>query len=80
MHTLMRSETKEERLKMAFMIETSTCTSCGACEDECPNKAISHKGKIFTINVKKCKDCVGDFDTAQCEEVCPSGSCSLIAA
>ena len=60
---------------MAFQIIVDTCTACGACEGECPNKAISHKGKIFKIDPKKCKECVGDFDAPQCAEVCQSGSC-----
>lgn len=65
---------------MTHRIETETCTSCGSCEDVCPNKAITHKGKIFSINPNKCKDCEGDFDVPQCEDVCQSGSCVLIAA
>ena len=62
---------------MTHMIETSTCTACGACQKACPNEAISHKGKLFRINPAKCKDCVGDYDEPQCEDVCPSGSCML---
>ncbi|MDC7785217.1 4Fe-4S binding protein [Rhodoplanes sp. TEM] len=65
---------------MAHMIITDTCTACGSCEDVCPNKAISHKGKVFTINPKKCKDCVGSFDAPQCVDVCQSGSCVPVAA
>ncbi|MDR3375227.1 MAG: 4Fe-4S binding protein [Ancalomicrobiaceae bacterium] len=65
---------------MAHYIETETCTACGACESECPNKAISHKGRVYTINPKKCTDCVGFFEESQCEEVCPSGSCLVLAA
>ncbi|MBP0574237.1 4Fe-4S binding protein, partial [Mycobacterium tuberculosis] len=51
---------------MAFKIIVDTCTACGACEDECPNNAISHKGKVYTINAKKCTECQGHFDTQQC--------------
>jgi ferredoxin len=65
---------------MAFSINMDTCTSCGACEDECPSKAISHKGKVYVINPKKCTECEGSFDTQQCAEVCPSGSCEPLAA
>lgn len=65
---------------MTHMIETETCTACGSCEDVCPNKAITHKGKVFSINAKKCKDCEGDFDVPQCEDVCQSGSCIPVAA
>ena len=65
---------------MAHKILVDVCSSCGACESECPNKAISHKGKIFKIDVTKCKDCKDAFDEPQCVEVCQSGSCIPIAA
>jgi ferredoxin len=64
---------------MPHMIVKETCNACGSCEDVCPNKAVSHKGKIYTINPNKCKDCVGSFDSPQCVEVCQSGSCVLQA-
>jgi ferredoxin len=60
---------------MAHQILVDACTGCGACESECPNKAISHKGKLFKIDPKKCKDCEGDFDTPQCAEICQTGAC-----
>jgi len=63
---------------MAMTINMETCTACGACESECPNKAISHKGKIFKIDPKKCTECVGFFDSPQCVEVCQSGSISQL--
>ncbi|MCZ6806092.1 MAG: 4Fe-4S binding protein, partial [Deltaproteobacteria bacterium] len=31
-------------------IITEECTSCGACEDECPTNAISLGEEIFVIN------------------------------
>jgi ferredoxin len=65
---------------MPHKIITETCNACGSCESECPNKAISHKGKIFKIDPTKCKDCVGSFDKPQCVDVCQSGSCVPIAA
>ncbi|CAH2603847.1 4Fe-4S dicluster domain-containing protein [Rhodovastum atsumiense] len=65
---------------MPFAIDNEVCNACGSCEEVCPNNAISHKGKVFTINAAKCKECVGDFDVAQCADVCPSGACALIAA
>jgi len=65
---------------MAHQILVDACTGCGACESECPNKAISHKGKIFKINPDKCKDCKGDFDTPQCAEICQTGACVPLEA
>jgi ferredoxin len=58
---------------MAYKI-TEDCTLCGACEEECPNKAISQPDpdEIFIIDAKKCTECVGFFDEAQCVGVCPS--------
>lgn len=59
---------------MAHKIDLEICTACGSCEDVCPNKAITHKGKVYSVNLKKCKDCDGDFDVPQCSDVCPSGA------
>ena len=58
---------------MAYKI-TEDCTLCGACEEECPNKAISQPDpdEIFIIDGDKCTECVGFFDEAQCLGVCPS--------
>ena len=58
---------------MAHQILTDVCTACGACEGECPNKAISHKGKLFKIDSKRRKECAGDFDSPQCVEVRQAG-------
>jgi ferredoxin len=60
---------------MAYKIDTSTCTGCGACEFECPNKAIREKGGVFAINAEKCTECDGAFDTPQCAAVCPVDGC-----
>lgn len=55
---------------MAFMI-TDECISCGACEPECPNEAISEGDEFFVIDPSKCTECVGFYDTQQCFDVCP---------
>jgi len=59
---------------MAFKI-TDECISCGACESECPNDAISEGETIFVIDPGKCTECVGSFDASKCAEVCPVDSC-----
>ena len=47
---------------MTYKIVASQCTSCSACEAECPNVAISEKNGTFVINPKKCTECIGYFD------------------
>jgi ferredoxin len=49
------------------------CTSCAACEPECPNGAISHdeEADLFVIDPMRCTECVGEHDEPQCVEVCP---------
>jgi ferredoxin len=55
---------------MAYKI-TDECISCGACEPECPNEAISEGETIYVINPAKCTECVGSHESSQCAEVCP---------
>ncbi|MCE1238265.1 MAG: 4Fe-4S binding protein [Hyphomicrobiales bacterium] len=55
---------------MAFKIIASQCTSCGACEFECPSAAIKMKGETYIIDPAKCTECEG-MDTQQCAAVCP---------
>ena len=59
---------------MAFKI-TEDCISCGACEAECPNQAISEGATTFKIDPAKCTECVGAHDTSKCAEVCPVDAC-----
>ena len=59
---------------MAYMI-TEACISCGSCEPECPNNAISEGEEIFLINPDLCNECVGLFDSSQCAQVCPVEAC-----
>lgn len=59
---------------MAFKI-TEECIACGVCEAECPNDAISEGDDIYVIDVDKCTECVGFFDTQQCADVCPVDAC-----
>lgn len=59
---------------MAFKI-TEDCISCGACEPECPNQAITEGETIYIVNPDKCTECVGSHDTQQCVEICPVDAC-----
>ena len=55
---------------MALFI-TDECINCDVCEPECPNEAIYQGQEIYEINPDLCTECVGHFDTPQCQEVCP---------
>jgi ferredoxin len=61
---------------MAYKI-TDECISCGACEPECPNQAISEGEKIYVIDPKRCTECVGAHESSKCKEVCPVDCCVL---
>lgn len=55
---------------MALYI-TDQCINCDVCEPECPNEAIYMGLEIYEIDPARCTECVGHFDTPQCQEVCP---------
>jgi len=59
---------------MAYKINED-CISCGACEMECPNEAISESEIIYVIDPEKCTECVGSFDSSRCADVCPVDAC-----
>ena len=60
---------------MAYKI-TEECISCGACEGECKNDAISEGETVFVIDAGKCSECVGWFESSRCAGVCPvDGAC-----
>lgn len=63
---------------MAYKIVGSQCTSCSACEPECPNTAISEKGGVFVIDPAKCTECIGHYDMPQCVAVCPVDETCII--
>jgi ferredoxin len=52
---------------MAHVIDCEECISCGACEPECEQEAITEDEEkdCYVIDAEKCIDC-GD-----CVEVCP---------
>ncbi|WP_248883994.1 YfhL family 4Fe-4S dicluster ferredoxin [Acidithiobacillus acidisediminis] len=47
------------------------CINCDVCEPECPNGAIHMGPQIYVIEPGLCTQCVGHYDTPQCQEVCP---------
>jgi ferredoxin len=55
---------------MALMI-TEDCTSCGACEVDCPNEAISDGDDQYVVDSDRCTECVGFYDEPQCVAACP---------
>jgi ferredoxin len=59
---------------MAMKIVES-CIDCGACEPECPNAAITAGDAIYLIDLSKCTECVGAYDSPRCIEVCPIEDC-----
>ena len=61
---------------MAYKI-TDECISCGACEAECKNQAISEGETIYVIDPDKCTECVGFFESSKCAEICPIDNCCI---
>jgi ferredoxin len=59
---------------MAYRI-TDDCISCGACETECNNNAISEGETIYVIDPEKCTECVGNHESPKCAEICPVDAC-----
>lgn len=59
---------------MAMTIKED-CISCGACEPECPNEAITQGDTVYVIDGAKCTECVGHYDSPKCVEVCPVDGC-----
>jgi len=74
---------------MALLINEE-CINCGACEPECPNKAIYVNGEDYEYNgqtfpalsqdyyyivPEKCTECAGFHDEEQCVAVCPTDAC-----
>jgi len=54
---------------------TEDCINCGACEDECPNSAISMGPEIFVIDPMLCTECVGFSGEQMCAAACPPDVC-----
>ena len=58
---------------MAYKI-TDDCISCGVCEPECPNDAIS-EGEINVIDPERCTECVGSYESSKCASICSMEAC-----
>jgi len=59
---------------VAYMI-TEDCIMCGACEEECPNSAISEGEDTYVIDPEKCTECVGFFESSRCAIACTVDAC-----
>ncbi len=59
---------------MAYKI-TEECSSCGSCELECLNEAISEGDTIYIIDPEKCTECVGSHESSRCALICPVETC-----
>ncbi len=53
------------------VVITNQCITCGACEWECPNEAISPGIPRPVVNQSLCTECYGFFGESQCIVVCP---------
>ncbi len=66
---------------MAYRIVASQCTSCSACEPECPNNAIHETDDgVFAIDAAKCTECEGHADSPRCAVICPVDATCVPAA
>jgi Fe-S-cluster-containing hydrogenase component 2 len=55
---------------MSVVIQ-QTCVTCGACEWECPNEAISPGSVRPVVDAQRCTECYGFFGESQCMVACP---------
>jgi ferredoxin len=57
---------------MANTIVTDDCTSCAACEPECPTSAISEGPDAYVIDAAKCDECASNGGEPACMAVYPT--------
>lgn len=55
---------------MAYRI-SADCEKCGSCEPECENQAISEGEETYVIDPERCSECLGNFESPRCFEICP---------
>ncbi|MDR3047339.1 MAG: 4Fe-4S binding protein [Bacteroidales bacterium] len=56
---------------MAYVIDPENCTSCGSCQGECPQDAISEGANSYVIDPELCIDCGACADTCPMEAIQP---------
>lgn len=59
---------------MTYMI-TAECINCGACEMDCPVRAIAPAASQYVIDASVCMECAGYFDIPRCTYACPVNAC-----
>lgn len=58
---------------MAYIIGPD-CEKCGSCQPECENQAISEGEEVYVIDPEKCTECLGNYESPRCFDVCPVGA------
>jgi len=56
---------------------TDECISCGACEPECPNEAITAGDDKYVIDAAKCDECAS-VDAPMCASACPVADDAIV--
>ncbi len=55
---------------------TAECINCGACELDCPVRAITPAPSQFRIDPMVCMECDGYYPVPRCQWVCPVSACA----
>jgi ferredoxin len=63
------------RIDMPMYISAEDCINCAACDDPCPNDAITEGDEAFVVNAELCTECEGYADEPECVEACPIDDC-----
>jgi ferredoxin len=57
---------------MPHKIDELECICCGACEEVCPEGAISEGDEAYVIDPEKCTDCATCVDECPVEAIAPA--------